>query len=384
MEQITFTCELITPLFMSGADGVNPELRAPSVKGALRFWWRAMNGHLLSKKEDDSWDYALLRKKEIAVFGGIEGNNSVRSPVNTIVEILSNEVPIKGSELPNRDGVKYLLYTLSAQNKDREGYKEGLKFNISLSSSDRNALQQASAALWILAHLGGLGTRSRRGCGNFMVTKVEDKNDVLQIDAQEYLSFDLKNADAVEDYLSSNFMTCNIVFGRNENANIEENRPSNLSYTTVRHDCVRVHTESDFENYIKALDDAGQQFKQFRSGIKGHSDILYKSALGLPLASRYSRPPTEIQAVNHKEFERRASPIIVRLLKKDNKEFYWLFTSLLGEFLSPNEEVRIMKVTKDDNNRRKLVPLDGYTPQLITTDVVDDFWNFIKEQTVEI
>jgi len=33
---------MITPLFMAGADGKTPELRPPSFKGMMRFWWRAM------------------------------------------------------------------------------------------------------------------------------------------------------------------------------------------------------------------------------------------------------------------------------------------------------------------------------------------------------
>ncbi|WP_345894648.1 type III-B CRISPR module RAMP protein Cmr1 [Phaeodactylibacter xiamenensis] len=46
MESITFHCKVITPMFLAGADGQTPELRAPSIKGAMRFWWRALNGHL--------------------------------------------------------------------------------------------------------------------------------------------------------------------------------------------------------------------------------------------------------------------------------------------------------------------------------------------------
>ncbi|OPX29474.1 MAG: type III-B CRISPR module RAMP protein Cmr1 [Candidatus Omnitrophica bacterium 4484_171] len=46
MKTITFECETITPMFLAGADGRTPELRPPSIKGAMRFWWRAMNGHL--------------------------------------------------------------------------------------------------------------------------------------------------------------------------------------------------------------------------------------------------------------------------------------------------------------------------------------------------
>lgn len=35
MNTITFKCETVTPMFMAGADGKEPELRAPSIKGVL-------------------------------------------------------------------------------------------------------------------------------------------------------------------------------------------------------------------------------------------------------------------------------------------------------------------------------------------------------------
>ena len=69
MNKIIFECETITPMFLSGADGRTPELRAPSIKGALRFWWRAMNGHLPLNE---------LRKEEAKIFGGT-GENEGRS-----------------------------------------------------------------------------------------------------------------------------------------------------------------------------------------------------------------------------------------------------------------------------------------------------------------
>ncbi len=43
MRSITFECETITPMFLARADGKTPELRPPSIKGLMRFWWRAMN-----------------------------------------------------------------------------------------------------------------------------------------------------------------------------------------------------------------------------------------------------------------------------------------------------------------------------------------------------
>ncbi|WP_124398070.1 type III-B CRISPR module RAMP protein Cmr1 [Thermaurantimonas aggregans] len=69
MKTITFTCETITPMFLSGADQRVPELRPPSIKGALRFWWRAMNGHLSLEE---------LKQKKARFLGGLNLLRGVR------------------------------------------------------------------------------------------------------------------------------------------------------------------------------------------------------------------------------------------------------------------------------------------------------------------
>ena len=67
MEKIVFECETITPIFMYGADGKTPELRPASIKGVMRFWWRAING--------DS-DIGKLKEDESEIFGSIEKKSS--------------------------------------------------------------------------------------------------------------------------------------------------------------------------------------------------------------------------------------------------------------------------------------------------------------------
>ena len=44
ISMLTATFAVTTPLFLGGADLQNgrPELRPPSIKGVLRFWWRAL------------------------------------------------------------------------------------------------------------------------------------------------------------------------------------------------------------------------------------------------------------------------------------------------------------------------------------------------------
>ena len=61
METITFTCQTITPMLMHGADGSTAELRPASIKGVLRFWWRAIHGNLPNIE--------ALKKAEAEIFG---------------------------------------------------------------------------------------------------------------------------------------------------------------------------------------------------------------------------------------------------------------------------------------------------------------------------
>lgn len=44
MKELSFKLQVITPLFLSGAQQKEAELRPPSIRGALRFWFRAMMG----------------------------------------------------------------------------------------------------------------------------------------------------------------------------------------------------------------------------------------------------------------------------------------------------------------------------------------------------
>ena len=42
MLEATFTLRTLTPLFLAGADQTRAELRAPSFRGLMRYWHRAL------------------------------------------------------------------------------------------------------------------------------------------------------------------------------------------------------------------------------------------------------------------------------------------------------------------------------------------------------
>src|SRR5262245_51634695 len=87
VERITATFEIVTPMFMGGADPKRScELRVPSIKGALRFRWRAL---AWSRFEGQLKD---IHKEEARLFGSATVGRSSFSvalrPSPSVVDVL--------------------------------------------------------------------------------------------------------------------------------------------------------------------------------------------------------------------------------------------------------------------------------------------------------
>lgn len=152
MKTVTFECELITPMFLSGANGQTPELRPPSIKGLMRFWWRTVNGHFALDK---------LKKKESEIFGASDEKIG-RSKFN--IRTSSTELKIK----------KYLPLPISHKNIKFNGISPNQKIFITLSSQEDNIGKYADI-LKISLILGGLGKRARRGFGSVKILNINDQ-----------------------------------------------------------------------------------------------------------------------------------------------------------------------------------------------------------------
>lgn len=175
MEVITFNCETITPMFLAGADGKTPELRPPSIKAAMRFWWRALNGHLTLPD---------LKKEEAKIFGG-SGENEGRSKFAVRVKRVNGKkirtkfpahnisIKSKGKTFPINI-LDYLAYGTQEYKKGegqvfiREYFDIGTFFDIEISYFD-NINIDFNNILGLLSQVGGLGSRSRNGFGRFNI-----------------------------------------------------------------------------------------------------------------------------------------------------------------------------------------------------------------------
>lgn len=167
MESIIFECEVITPMFLSGADGQTPELRPPSIKGALRFWWRAMNGHLSLRE---------LKEREGRIFGSTDCGRS-----QFIIGIEKNMVwdgRFKANPLPH----KQRSWTIPA-------FEPNQTFAIRLMMRekvvDKNGkviftFEQLKNLFVLTSILGGLGKRVRRGFGSFQILRARQNSEPLK------------------------------------------------------------------------------------------------------------------------------------------------------------------------------------------------------------
>ena len=61
-----------TPAFLGGADTLAEKVRPPAIKGALRFWWRALAWGRIQQIPDASKTSSLatLHEEETRLFGG--------------------------------------------------------------------------------------------------------------------------------------------------------------------------------------------------------------------------------------------------------------------------------------------------------------------------
>jgi len=195
---------LATPLFCAGATNNDVDFRASSVKGVLRWWWRALAyPEAVADKGQSHTALRVLAERERSVFGGVGSDGGQKSRVVCRVDAivgpgaagqgLANryEKYEKGRKLLGSDGrvvgpgARYLGYGLmvafgqDAGKLNRACLVGGtggeLVFKVQLVSQGLGddeimALERAIRA-W--GHLGGLGARSRRGWGSVALKELK-------------------------------------------------------------------------------------------------------------------------------------------------------------------------------------------------------------------
>lgn len=235
MSSLRLTVETVTPLLMFGANNDmrhgEPELRASSIRGILRYWLRAVLGSKGLNPTD-------LHKQESAILGDTEKGSRVNVRIMTGRSTRDNN---RLSVLPEKTSRGFTL--------QQPGFEAESIFRITFSThplDDSSVLADDSPlvkAIFLMCHFGGLGRRTRRGSGNLAVL------DSRNYDNEELpLVFIANNRDHFADKLG------NIARFISSQTNIIGNRPS---YPVFTWDTAVVlvgnHARSDYQEAYRDL-----------------------------------------------------------------------------------------------------------------------------------
>ncbi len=156
----TYHLEFITPCFCAGANQAIAEVRAPSIRGKLRWWFRVLGGNVA---------------QEAAVFGSVRGDEGCGSSLAVRVSEGALAAKWQPVVFSGESNTGYVLYFAKASANGARwtatgALPAGSTFELQLIWRRKpNAAAQSifDLALDCFLMLGSLGLRSSRGLGSF-------------------------------------------------------------------------------------------------------------------------------------------------------------------------------------------------------------------------
>ena len=351
VQTVRVTLEAVTPLFLGGVDPRGtPELRSPSVKGALRAWWRALHGGVHPQISP-----AQLAAAERDVFG----NTDSAAPI--IVRLpAANLKPAEEWQTGNQPGIDYLFFAFRGTRREsaRKGFPAGQQFDLILQTrpganpeTADAAFKQACAALWLWVWFGALGARSRRGAGCLRALSVSGDWPAglpnLVINATnpvEYLQESEAGLKGLDDGLGWNYPPTDDV------------TPSNFNILHPRAGHVHV-LGKPFGNWQQALNTLGEAYQQFRSrrqpdydNVKGvvsgrsnQMNPVERAAFGLPIIFYYRSLGGQSGTLEGEKSDRRASPLAFHVTRLANGHYLLLLVYFRAQLRPKNSGLQLKR-----------------------------------------
>ncbi len=366
MKYYDFDCRVITPLFLGGAETrVRPELRSASIRGAMRYWYRAILGGCTIS---DQANVERLKQCEADVFGTTEKGSAITVLVHTDqplkTETFRKDRAVRtqeGNFLPT--GKDYLLWSMAASGRpgtlryqpDREYIKTDTQFKIRLQSrivQGDDALTKASAALWLLSNLGGLGARANRGAGSF---ETELSEPICELIFKQYSTIS-----ELKEGLSKGIRQClRLICGKDSWQSFE----SMPGYDILAPDAAEVwivsEPEQGWDTAQAALNGIGEKLRDYRScynvsgiGKADHDDILRwlegsevtpgirRAIFGLPIPFRYSESGLS-DVIIPEQGNRRSSPLKIRITRLTTGKCVGVLTLFKSRFLETGKQLQL-------------------------------------------
>ena len=381
MQEVTFDLQTITPLFMAGADyrsipipskrqqgkrtfatqgwDLQAEIRSSSFRGLMRYWLRTAINGLGGNVRD-------IMQFEQSIFGTTDQG----SPINVRISNISKKAERfrkdkESFSQENITGRDYLLWSMAESGKgqdykpDRWYFPEGTRFNVVLSeripdSAVPQALPSAIASMWLLAYLGGIGSRSHRCAGSLTVQHIRGNAINLpfaeaasQEELQRFLQQGLQEIRKLYashlQRLKKQNSTMSLTHAPFDSLLLP--RVGNLSSSSYycRIWILTQDTGSPWQSLKDAMNTIGTQLKERRSSLEPQE----RATFGLPV--NINLPDRDLEKAL--KDNRRASPLWLRIIKLSGGGYVGiavLFKTPAPSIIHPN-------------NKRILIPSPDYT-----------------------
>ncbi|MDH7578753.1 MAG: type III-B CRISPR module RAMP protein Cmr1 [Bacillota bacterium] len=367
-KNLKVTLEIVTPLFLGGAEprGV-PELRAPSFRGALRYWLRAALGGMLGD------DVETMRKEEAIVFGSAGDDTGGVSSI--IIRTQHDSLFPKPKQYKKQDSITihkagrkikqptgrdYLYWSMAESGKPEKGnyqppkqfYPPGACFDLILAlrlgeENPDKIFKRVTVALWLLVHLGGIGSRSRRTGGSLSVPEK------VEIEGLEFYLIANNTAETAFQ-LGKGLKRLREFLGTPDFPHV----PSVPSFEILHPDVCKIWVLGVYKSWEDAVENIGCALRDFRTYAEpDHTNVadwlkgnpiptVERAIFGLPLPFRYSGGGLSGSVrgrLKEPTIERRASPLWLKVSKTANGEYAGIATLFKSAFLPANEKLYIRK-----------------------------------------
>jgi CRISPR-associated protein Cmr1 len=371
---------LVTPMFLGGASHEAEAIRPPSLKGALRFWWRALNWREAQAAHPDDPAAALseLHKKEARLFGAsadfapVNGKKSQTGGQGVFLLAVKPEGKFlpwnpQGMGQSQHPGWIYLLglglckyekkksqFDLTRQAFATGSFRVELRFRSNASPEDRLSVAEA---LRLFGLLGGLGAKTRRGWGSVALTQlcIGGEPQALPGNAAEYreavLAF-LQGAPAdLPPFTAFSAQSqINLTHQANDALRLLESVGEDMlrfrsNGRVADSGGRRIMSETRQPSELRFWDDHELMFKALRGPV---GKLPQRLVFGMPYSVQFSKNGGEIvmqKTANEKrendepDFERRASPLLIHLHPVSQGQFAAVQMFLPARYLPAGEKV---------------------------------------------
>ncbi len=322
MQKLDFNCEIVTPMFAGDAEPTDAAIRAQTIKGLMRFWWRAYNATKYKTIIE-------LRQKEGEIFGTTEGNGrkssfkiivdagNIRSTKESLIQEKDLMVKVEGKNF-SINILEYLAFGPCQFGKIIRNYfsPENI-FKMKIAIMDNKKEDDIIDSLKLLVYFGGIGSKSRNGYGKFRIglTDNSDYKKLLQFNDIISKAKNLcKGSGSVAEFLSFN-------------------KESHLYELKNRYD-----------SWYRCLGELGKIYRQSRLSLEKRHVYEKRQYIGAPIITK--EKPKLILG----EKERKGKPFFLNVIKVDNSYLgYILYLHSEKYHESKGNKTDYLKVLREVN-----------------------------------